>query len=433
MLCVAALVLLLPHSSSKGVLGQQGTQPQNASNITSPLTTVGPTSALNKSITSTTTITSAASNQSNSTQYGISNSTTILYVYCVGSPTPPFNQSYYAQLDSTGAENWKSSSSYPVPFLDGSCASNGADIYCVGGSELLPGAQLEQAYYAPVAQGGLGAWLQTSSYPVPFSSGSCTASNGYVYCVGTMNSSDSKDTFYASASSSGLGAWAASTPYPAPFYGGQCNAYNGYIYCMGDTYLNLSASAAYYKSIANTVAGKQQLASGNLPLMNASEDFYAPISPSGIGAWKRISSTPQPVDGGSCSIADSTIFCIGGSSAAAASSSATANYTAFNSMVNATAYVSSLYGNDSSAAFYAPIGANGAVGQWQYTAPYLDLLQGTQCATNSSNIYCIGGINDPQQVVYSPLSPNSGVSDWIPTTEYPIPFYSGYCSTNKQA
>jgi hypothetical protein len=439
-LCIAALVFLLPHSTSSA--GKKGGVPAyNITNINNPSTTIGPSTS-NSQSGHTTTVTSSKGNQTY--QQAVSSSystTTILYVYCIGSPTPSFNQSYYSQLAQSGAVSWKTTTSYPIPFLDGSCASSGSYVYCVGDSQILFSLKSTQAYYAPLSSKGVGNWQQTTSYPVQFNQGSCAAYNNYIYCVGTFNSLNSKKVFYAPISSSGIGNWSQTTDYPAPFNGGQCNAYNGYIYCIGDTYINASALAALYpkstatNSITVGIATANQEISGLSTsfLGGISYDYYAPLTASGVGQWKRITPTPQPVDGGACTISSSTIYCMGGSFAFSSAGSIVSDYGAINSTTNVIALISALSDN-ASAAFYATIGANGAVGSWTTTSSYPTQLQGTQCASNGMNIYCIGGSSGTSQgVFYANLVQGAGIGSWKETTDYPIPFYSGYCSTNANA
>ncbi len=450
MLCIAALVLLLPHNLvSKS--GKSGSQPYNTTNIINPVTTIAPSTTIRVS-TTTVTPQNGSSNQTfNYTQYvqQLSNkysTTTILYVYCVGSPVPSFNQSYYSTLDPSGAESWKSTTDYPIPFLEGSCASSGGYVYCLGDSEILFSSRSTEAFYAPISSKGIGAWQQTTSYPVQFNSGSCAAYNNYIYCVGTFNSLSSNKVFYAPISSKGIGAWQQTTSYPSQFYGGQCSTLNGYIYCIGDTYLNASAFATknpadaanipINKSATSTSAEDQALASLATSFLGGiSYDYYAPVTPSGVGQWKRINPTPQPVDGGSCTISNSTIYCIAGSSAFQSAALIASSYSTINSATNVTKLLASLSSGDSSASFYSRIAANGSVGNWIYTASYPNTLQGAQCTANGANIYCIGDSagNNQQQVYYSKLASGGGIASWTQTTNYPIPFYSGYCSTSSGA
>jgi hypothetical protein len=456
LLCIAAFILLLPHNQA--ATGKNGQQSGNLSrvingttstvpitNITNPVTTIAPTTTAGQGFSSTTTVTSSGSNSSTTTQpfnnskylQQISNSsgystTTILYVYCVGSPLPNFNQSYYAPLGSSGVGQWRHTTSYPIPFSEGSCASNGADVYCLSDSSSASNAT-GQTYFANVTPKGIGPWKSATSYPIPFSLGSCTTYNNFIYCVGTNSGTNLKGVYYTQTSINGVGTWSQTTSYPVPFYGAQCNAYNGYIYCIGDTYFNASALRAFYSNITNipnTWAEANQITqNGVLPHINY--DYYAPISASGVGQWKQITPTPQQVNGGSCTISNSTIYCIGGSATTVNAANFTQNTTFYNSSVNIPGF-SSQFGNDTSAAFFAHIGANGQVGNWSYTTPYLNQLQNTQCASGNGNIYCIGGSgqNASQETFYSSISPRFGISNWLRTTDYPIPFYSGYCSTS---
>jgi len=64
-------------------------------------------------------------------------------------------------------------------------------------------------YYALLSSGGVGAWTQTTSYPVDVSSQSCVVNSGYVYCIGGSNA-----VYYAPLSSSGVGAWTQTMSYP---------------------------------------------------------------------------------------------------------------------------------------------------------------------------------------------------------------------------
>ena len=174
-------------------------------------------------------------------------------------------------------------------------------------------------------------------------------------------------------------------------------------------------------------------ANGGVVPLNISNDYYASLSASGVGTWKHLNPTPLPVDGGSCTIANATIYCIGGSAAALAIGGIS-NYTSFNQTYNTTAYLSDLYTNQSSAAFYASIASNGQVGNWIYTAPYPTVLQNSGCTSNGADLYCVGGsyTNSTQEVFYSGLSPTFGIEGWLQTSPYPVPFYSNYCSTKRR-
>lgn len=289
------------------------------------------------------------------------------------------------------------------------------------------------SYYAPVTKSGISGWNRTTSYPIAFASGSCSTSGGYIYCLGNTKGNP-EAAFYAPISSTGIGQWRQTTSYPTPFFGAQCNAYNGYIYCLGDAYFNANAIKAYYENLQKSSNANQILAmlAGGTLLANVSEDYYAQLSPSGIGPWTPVNPVPQPLTGGSCTISQGTIYCIGGNSAVYNVGSL-ASYNAIQSS-NESAYLASLTGsNSTSSSFYAGIRANGSIANWSYTSPYLEQMQSASCTSGAGYIYCIGGLNGLQDVYFSQISPSSGISDWLESTSYPIPFYSGYCSTDVGA
>jgi hypothetical protein len=158
------------------------------------------------------------------------------------------------------------------------------------------------------------------------------------------------------------------------------------------------------------------------------------VSAAGVGQWKPIPPTPVSMDGGSCTISNSTIYCVGGSPSSITIASAESGAFSINSSFNSTSFLSDMQ-NESSVAFFAPIGAGGSVGNWISTSPYPTQLRDTECASNGSYIYCVGGSaeNASQQVFFSGLDPAIGIEGWLPTSDYPIPFYSGYCSTNARS
>ena len=384
-LCIIVLVLVLPRGAATTQI--KGGGRQNITNITSPLTTISPTT-INQLVVYTTTVTIQGNQTINQSQSNYSEylgnltgypTTTVLYVYCVGSPLPPYSDSYYSSLGSDGAEGWINTTSYPTPFLSGSCASSAGYLYCIGPPSSRQSNNITtRVYYAPISEQGIGNWQRTTNYPIPFLFGSCAIANSYIYCVGTSSTPYASDVFYAPVSPGGIGEWRATTPYPAPFYGAQCNTNNGYIYCIGDTHINVSGTVAYYRNLSgNTSAAEQLLNSGDLPTLNLSPECSNLLGWSGPMETDNIASAAG--DGGSCTISDSVIYCVGGSTAAMSIGEALPNHSALDATTNMSAYFSSLFSNESSATIYAGIAANGSVKSWNYTAPYPEELRNSEC------------------------------------------------------
>ena len=449
------LVLLLPHhkangstpNSSSGIgnynrTGQNNTPTSSSSVYTSTTSTV--TTSVQKGQGGTTQITTIASTttsispsaplnisayiQSQRNPLGTT-TTTIQYAYCVGSSWPSFNQSYYAPLygNGFGPGAWKPTTNYSISMIGGSCASNGAMIYCIGGA--LPGYGTD-AYYASVSSSGIGQWSKTSDYPVQFIDGSCTIGGNYIYCVGTENASYGNESYYAPISSSGIGQWSKTTSYPLQFYGGICNAYGNYIYCVGNNYYNSSSGQAVG---ANTIT--------NLTQIFASQpSYYAAIGGAGIGRWLPTNATPVPVNMGSCPIYNGTIYCVGGSYSQESAFEALGNviasiisgnnaYSSQNSVYNLLnqSLSNTLYSNLTST-FAARVSASG-IGAWNSTHPYPGNFTGGACFASSGSLYCIGS-TDPslqQSVNYANLSSNT-IGAWTLARQYPIPFSGGSCA-----
>jgi hypothetical protein len=174
----------------------------------------------------------------------------------------------------------------------------------VGSDLILFKSLSKNTFYANISISGIGYWQQTTSYPVPFGGGSCTTTNGYIYCIGTNNLTSSSDVYYAKLSPNGIGQWQKTTSYPTRFSGGQCNIYNAYMnFTKPNNSLIGSSSAAesYINSFYSQHFG--------------SYNYYAPVSNSGIGTWKQITIPKQPINGDSCVISDEVVFCIGGTNA----------------------------------------------------------------------------------------------------------------------
>jgi hypothetical protein len=184
------------------------------------------------------------------------------YIYCVGteyapavnttSSSPSLNSSinitglynaYYAPVSSSGIGAWQLTTHYPIPIFAAGCSIYNSTIYCVGDG--YPDQSLQNSvYFAPIlTSGGIGAWKSTTSYPVPFLDSGCVTAKGYIYCLGTLNSTIvgsnplsnstnstnsstitySQLTYFAPISKSGVGKWNETTEYPLPLFDSYCS------------------------------------------------------------------------------------------------------------------------------------------------------------------------------------------------------------------
>lgn len=179
------------------------------------------------------------------------------YIYCVGgfgeaqgTNKTSFlsNFVYYAALSSSGIGPWSKSTSYPENVFLPSCIAADGFIFCVGGFNSV-GNAVSTDYYSPISSGGVGTWVQTSAYPVAAEGQTCSASSGYIYCVGGSGAGSYLDAFYyAAVSSKGIGGWAQATNYPQSALT-DCVASSGYLYCVGGANGSAKYGATYYVSL----------------------------------------------------------------------------------------------------------------------------------------------------------------------------------------
>jgi hypothetical protein len=217
------------------------------------------------------------------------------YVYCVGGTYDDsgddVNASYYAPLSSNGVVGaWSSTKSLPIAVDSQSCVASSGYIYCVGGIGEALGTNATSypsnlVYYAPLSSSGIGSWSKSNSYPADIYLPSCSAADGYIYCVGGVNSGGNaiSTDYYASLSSVGVGTWTQTTPYQIVASGQACAISSGYIYCVGG-----AGSSAYLNAV-----------------------YYAPVSSGGIGAWIKTGNYPQSVTT-DCVISSGYMYCVGG-------------------------------------------------------------------------------------------------------------------------
>ncbi len=205
------------------------------------------------------------------------------YIYCIshGDPYATTWPTYYAALSEQGIGNWTESTPAPTPATP--CVSSSGYIYCIG-------AGLE-GFYAPISNSGVGSWKMEHTVQPPDTS-TCTATSGDIYCIGAEHYVTlSNSTYYASLSSDGMGNATKTTDYPFAVASEPCAVYGGFVYC---------------------VAGHTGLAPYDVSGDDTSAVYFAPVSGSGIGAWKQTASYPVVGYGVSCVASSGYLYCLGG-------------------------------------------------------------------------------------------------------------------------
>jgi len=298
-------------------------------------------------------------------------------VYCVGGlngTALPTSSVYAAPLTSLGLGQWGRLVDYPTEVAGESCVADSGYIYCVGGLVREPsrGSTSEvtaASYFAPLSGVVMGNWTRTTDYPFAVFDQSCTASLGYVYCVGGIasNSSQVLAVEYARLSASGIGKWNPATPYPSPVSATSCVSYAESMYCVG----GLNGTSRAVSSVYYTKTAGQSL------------------------DWSVAASYPNPVAGHSCIVHYPGLYCVGG--------------------LNETAYAT----RD---VFFTYLNNTGL--SWIASSFYPVDVQSQSCVTSSASIYCVGGYDGQSflaSVYYSsigtsPENPVSGTAESSTTT-----------------
>ncbi len=264
------------------------------------------------------------------------------------------NAAYYASLSQFGIGPWTNTTSYPTDIAFPSCVASSGYIYCVGGLT-FDGTFTNASRYAPLSQSGISSWASTTPFPIKVVMKSCTASDGYMYCVGGLNGSGfaTNAVYYAPLSSSGIGQWTRGTNYPTDLFFQSCVALAGYLYCIGGAGQAAATSSVYYAALS-----------------------------SGVSSWTNTTRYPTPISHLSCTVSAGYVYCVGG-----------------------------FLGNEyASKVYFAPLSPSG-ISFWTSTSPYPTKIIEQPCVASGGYLYCVGGSDDfgadTRAAYYAPIVPFS--------------------------
>jgi hypothetical protein len=292
-----------------------------------------------------------------------------------------FLYSSFATSGSSGT--WRSGPSYPLqvggtPGVVGqSCFNGTATIYCVGGID-YNGNSRNNVYSAAVSSAGMSGWTAEGNYPQLVGLQSCVSSGGFAYCVGGSYDDagdDLSSSYYAQLTSSGVGPWRSTTAYPVSIDSQACVASSGYIYCLG---------------------GENETSGTNSTVIPTNSAWFAPLSSSGIGAWKHTTAYPDTVSFEACAASTTDVYCVGGVDSG---------------------------NNGVGSVYYASLSSTG-IGRWSATTSYPFDAYGQTCVIDAGSIVCMGGVpngtSSSSNGVYSAPVSSSGVGPWHQASNYPV-------------
>lgn len=136
--------------------------------------------------------------------------------------------------------------------------------------------------------------------------------------------------------------------------------------------------------------------------------------------------------GATCTVSNSTIYCLGGNPKIYAILQLIEKST--NQSINVTKEVNSITTSNStslngSAVFYAPLSPKG-IGAWKNATPYPYELYQNGCVASGGTLYCVGSQSTGfQNEVFYSNTGSKGAQEWNRTFSYPIDFSQDSCST----
>ncbi len=359
-------------------------------------------------------------------------------IYQVGGQIANYVQSamvQYACPSTDGSiSNWNINQSLSSAATDVAASAYAGFIYAVGGNNTSGNLRLTQ--YAAVNNGGsgtVGGWSTNTSFTTGRYAHTSVAYNGYLYVLGGYSGNAYlNDVQYAPINANGtVGAWAATTSFPNSRYAHTSIVYNGYLYVMGghngSTYLNdvqyapinANGTVGAWAATTNSTTARNSHTSvvynGYLYVLggysgssNLNDVQYAPINANGtVGAWAATTSFTTGRSSHTSVVYNGYIYVIGG--------------------------YSNIRLNDVQ---YAPINANGTVGAWAATTSFTTARNGHASIVYNGYLYVMGGWDGTTEfsdVQYAPINANGTLGDWTTTTSlttgrdtHAVAIYRGY-------
>jgi len=270
-------------------------------------------------------------------------------IFCIGglnNSSQTTDSIYTAPVSTLGVGEWTKLGDYPTGIAGQACVTFSGYVYCVGGLQAAGAPtsrpQITSAvYFAPINGSGIGEWIPTNDYPFGVYNQSCTVLQGYIYCVGGIDSASTtvSSVEYAQLSPSGIVGWKTASSYPIDVTAESCSAYATWLYCVGGiNATSIAIDSVYFTSLNGTELN-----------------------------WTGDTVYPTPIAGQSCLVHYPGLYCIGG----------------LNATSLATSYVFFSYLNETRL-------------DWIGSAAYPADVQSQSCVAYSSQFYCVGGYNGLQ-------------------------------------
>ena len=274
------------------------------------------------------------------------------YLYAVGGSNNT-NLVEYAPINSNGTlGSWTATTNFTTARTRPVVAVYKGYMYVAGGTN-AGGTNLNDVQYAPInANGTLGTWNPTTSFPTARLSTAGTIANGYLYIAGGCTSYDglantcntfANDVQYAPINANGtIGSWNSTTSFTTARFGHRVVAISGYLYVMGGC---SAFSVLTCNGYLNTVQ-------------------YAPINANGtLGAWNTTTSFAGGRYDYGATIMNGFMYVLGGIRTGAITNNVQ----------------------------YAAINSNGTLGAWNDTKSFTTSSWGRGTTAYNGYLYVVGG------------------------------------------
>jgi len=201
---------------------------------------------------------------------------------------------YSARASNGTVSNWTKLANFPRIIEDSSCVAYSSYLYCIGGDNgTIATNYSNKVFSARLSNGTIYNWTRQTNSPVDVQQLSCVAYANYVYCIGglinihnqTSNGYTSLAAGYliysAKLSSGIIQNWTKLVNYPAIIAGQSCTAYNGYVYCIGGyNYTLIKVTENYTSNGDQNAVYSAKLSNGSIS--NWASQINYPISESGL-------------------------------------------------------------------------------------------------------------------------------------------------------
>lgn len=415
----------------------------------------------------------SASSTFASARYGHTSVTFGGYLYVIGGTSGSIYNDVQVATVSAGANAlvgaWTATSSFITPRFGHASVANDGYLYVLGGQ--TSGGYTNTVQYAAVnADGTLGTWTITNPFTTARSQHASVVYNGYLYVMGGLNVTAFSSVQVAPITADGLvGAWTATTSFTTARYNLTSVAYNGYLYIAGgqstgSTFFNdvqyapINANGTIGAWTATTsfttarathtsvVYGGYLYVIGGYGASGYLDDVrFAAINPStgAVGAWTATTALTVPNGSHASAVSNGCLYVIGGcntngcflddvryaplnANGTVGDWTATTSFTTGRDLhrsVVCNGYLYILGGNDGSYlndVQFAPLQASGVVGAWASTAGFTTARGGHASAAYNGYLYVIGGYNGTylNDVQFAPINDNGTIGSWTSTTSF---------------